>query len=113
MWKGDPMPYLKFEVKPGHVELWQSIFEHLEEGEADANLQDKMDAFGPQVDGELEDLIEEYGTEEAFRVEFWNHKDTKFSVMIYSSDPDHEEALVKMLSACPITNLHYGEDANR
>lgn len=106
------MPYLIFNVAQNQIELWSSICESLVDNPADANLQDKMEIFGESVDEKLEALIDEYGVDEAFRVEFWSNNDAEFSVMVNSSDPDHEEALVELLSACPISNLHYGEDAD-
>lgn len=106
------MSYIIFNVDQGQIALWSSICESLVDNPADANLQDKMEIFGKDVDEKLEALIDEYGVDDAFRVEFWNHDNTEFSVMVNSSDPDHEEALMALLSACPITNLHYGEDAD-
>ncbi len=106
------MPYIIFCVDQNQIELWSSICESLVDNPADANLQDNMEIFGKDVDEKLEALIDEYGVDEAFRVEFWSHENTEFSVMVNSSDPDHEEAIIELLSACPITNLHYGEDAD-
>lgn len=106
------MPYLVFDINKAQLDLWKSIIEAQVDGMADANLQDKMEVFGNEVDEKLEQLIDDYGVEDAFRVEFWNHKDTEFSVMIYSPEPEHKKALMELLSACPITNLHYGEDVD-
>lgn len=106
------MPYVIFNSTNDHIDIWKSIFLLLGDSPAAASLQEKMEIFGKDVDEKLEALIDEYGVDEAFRVEFWNHENTEFSVMVVSSDPDHEEALMELLSACPITNLHYGEDAD-
>jgi hypothetical protein len=75
-------------------------------------LQDLVEVFGSRVTEKLEGLIDEYGVEEAFQVEFWNCKDIKFSVMIHSPSADHERALMELLFLCPITNLCYGNDAD-
>lgn len=106
------MPYLIFNVTEDQIELWKEICESLVDGTADASLQDKMEVFGKEVDEKLEQLIDDFGCDEAFRIEFWNHDATEFSIMVVSPDADHEEMLVGLLSACPVTNLHYGEDAD-
>lgn len=106
------MPYLIFNVTEDQIELWEEICESLVDGAADASLQDKMEVFGKEVEEKLEQLIDKFGCDEAFRIEFWNHDATEFSIMVISPNADHEEALMELLSACPIANLRYGADAD-
>ncbi len=106
------MLYLLFESSKKDVDLWKSIFSYLEDLPASAHLQDLMSVFGGAADTKLENLINEFGIEEAFLVEFWNHDDVSFSVMIYSSSAEHEKEILELLSLCDITNLRYGEDAD-
>ncbi|WP_323816601.1 hypothetical protein [Cellvibrio sp. NN19] len=106
------MPYLIFNVTEDQIRLWEEICESLVDGTADASLQDKMEVFGKEVDEKLEQLIDNFGCNEAFRIEFWGHDATEFSIMVISPNADHEEAIMELLSACPITNLHYGEVAD-
>lgn len=101
--------YIIFSAAVENIDLWCDILTLLENDPAGANS-GKMAVFGEPVDEVLEKLIDEYGVEEAFVVEFWGHDETVFNVMIHSLNSEHKVALTDLLSKCPITNLHFGED---
>lgn len=104
--------YIMFRAQEKDIDLWVDIFSYLEHGSADAKLQDKIEVFGIDVDGQLEKLIDDYGTEEALQVEFWSQDGTEFSVMVNSSSPIHKEAIMGLLRSCPVDGLRIGNDAD-
>jgi hypothetical protein len=106
------MVELTFTVREQDIELWRTIFQSLEEGMPDALLQDKMEIFGEAVDAKLEAFLDEFGMENTFRVEYFSHEHTDFKVGIYFNTSEQMDAIVELISLCPVANLQINDDVD-
>lgn len=102
---------LGFTVREQDIELWCAIFQSLEEGMPDASLQDQMRVFGKAVDAKLEALLDEFGMENSFRVEMFSNCGPDFQVAIYFDGTEQMNAIVELISLCPVNNLKINDGA--
>lgn len=102
---------LGFTVREQDIELWCAIFQSLEDGMPDASLQDKMEVFGKAVDTKLEAFLEAFGLENSFRVEMFSNDGADFQVAIYFDSTEQMDAIVELISLCPVTNIKINDGA--
>jgi hypothetical protein len=50
--------------------------------------------------------------ENTFRVEYFSHDDADFTVVIYFNTAEQMDAIVELVSLCPVTNLQISDDVD-
>lgn len=97
---------VSFKTDETQVDRWETILNGLCEDEAGAVFQERMEDFGPEVDGFLENLMDEWPVE-YFYGQYWERKDSRFTIgfLTASDGEDFAVELKRLFAMCGVRDL--------
>jgi len=97
---------LQFIPEPEQRALWNNILEGLCDGEAGALFQERMSAFGSDVEAKLEAMLEDWPVE-YFEGQYWEEEGEHLRLGLLTASDGDEFArdLAALFALCPVSDM--------